>query len=49
MRSEHANVPWEIEGELGKRFHVANARYFPLGVPAVSVNLLIGPAMLPRA
>ena len=30
IHSEHVNLPWEIEGELQKRFHVADARYFPL-------------------
>ena len=47
--SEHINVPWEIKGELEKRFHVAEARYFPLRIPAVAVNLIIGLTMRPRA
>ena len=42
IRSEHINVPWEIEGELEKRFHVADVRHFPLRIPLVSVNLIIG-------
>ena len=49
IRSEHINVPWEIKGELEKRFHVADARYFPLRIPSVSVNLIIGLTMRPRA
>ena len=48
IRSEHINVPWEIEGELGKRFDVADSRYFPLRIPAVRVNLIIGLTMRPR-
>ena len=48
IRYEHINVPWEIEGELEKRFDVADARYFPLRIPAVSVNLIIGLTMRPR-
>ena len=48
IRSEHINVPWEIEGELEKRFDVADARYFPLRIPTVSVNLIIGLTMRPR-
>ena len=48
IRSEHINVPWEIEGELEKRFDVADARYYPLRIPSVSVNLIIGLTMRPR-
>jgi SAM-dependent methyltransferase len=49
IRAEHINLPWEIQGELEKRFHVADTRYFPLRIPAVSVNLIIGLTMRPRA
>ena len=42
IRSEHINVPWEIEGELEKRFHVVDVCHFPLRIPLVSVNLIIG-------
>ena len=49
IRSEHINVPWEIRGELEKRFQVVDTRYFPLRIPAVSVNLIIGLTMRLRA
>jgi SAM-dependent methyltransferase len=49
IRSEHINLPWEIEGELEKRFEVAETRYFPLRVPSARLNLIIGLTMRPRA
>jgi len=49
IRSEHINVPWEIEHELGERFDVVEARYFPFRIPSVGVNLIIGLTMRPRA
>jgi SAM-dependent methyltransferase len=49
IRYEHINLPWEIESELGKRFRIADARYFPLRIPSVRVNLVIGLTMRPRA
>ena len=48
IRSEHINLPWEIRSELEKRFHVAEARYFPFRIPSVSANLIIGLTMRPR-
>jgi len=42
IRSEHVNVPWEILGELAKRFDVVRRQYFPLRVPWVAPNLVIG-------
>lgn len=42
IRSEHINLPWEIEGELERRFAVAETRYFPLRIPSVRLNLIIG-------
>jgi len=48
IRSEHINMPWEITSELEKRFHVADTCYFPLRIPSVSVNLIIGLTMRPR-
>jgi SAM-dependent methyltransferase len=42
VASEHCNVPWEIEYELRKRFRVAGRTFFPLLVPSVNANLLIG-------
>ena len=48
IRSEHINLPWEIEGELEKRFEVVDTRYFPLRIPSVRLNLIIGLTMRPR-
>lgn len=42
IRSEHVNVPWEIVGELRKRFDLSNSTYFPLRLPWVWPNLVIG-------
>jgi len=42
IRSEHVNVPWEIFGELRKRFELVDATYFPLRLPVVALNLAIG-------
>jgi len=48
IRFEHINLPWEIEGELEKRFEVVETRYFPLRIPSVGLNLIIGLTMRPR-
>ncbi len=42
VATEHCNVPWEIEHELKKRFTIDERTFFPLLVPAVNANLLIG-------
>jgi SAM-dependent methyltransferase len=42
IRSEHVNVPWEIVGELRKRFRLDSSTYFPLRVPWMALNLAIG-------
>jgi SAM-dependent methyltransferase len=42
VATEHCNVPWEIEHELNKRFTVEGRTFFPLLVPSVNANLLIG-------
>jgi SAM-dependent methyltransferase len=49
IRSEHINLPWEITSELEKRFRIADTHYFPLRVPSVKLNLIIGLTMRPRA
>jgi SAM-dependent methyltransferase len=49
IRSEHINVPWEIEHELEERFAVLEARHFPFRIRSVGVNLIIGLTMGPRA
>jgi len=47
IRSEHVNVPWEILMELRKRFRIVRSRYFPLHVPSVALNLVIGLTLTP--
>lgn len=42
IRADHINVPREILEELGHRFQVVDRTYWPLRVPVVDVNLLIG-------
>jgi SAM-dependent methyltransferase len=42
IRSEHVNVPWEIQMELKKRFRLVGSRYFPFRIPSVALNLVIG-------
>jgi SAM-dependent methyltransferase len=48
IRSEHVNVPWEIISELKRRFELVDATYFPLRIPLVSPNLVIGLTLRPR-
>jgi SAM-dependent methyltransferase len=47
IRTEHINLPWEIEGELEKRFRIADSRYFPFRIPSVRLNIAIGLTMRP--
>jgi SAM-dependent methyltransferase len=47
IRSEHINLPWEIESELVKRFRIVDARYFPFRIRSVRANLVIGLTMRP--
>lgn len=42
VRAEHLNVPGEIQSELRSRFQVIDETYWPLRVPWVHPNLLIG-------
>jgi SAM-dependent methyltransferase len=49
IRSEHLNVPWEILGEVRKRFALVDTTYFPLRIPSVAANLVIGLAARPLA
>lgn len=39
---EHINAPDEILGELKKRFDIVQSSYFPLVVPVIPLNLVIG-------
>jgi len=45
---EHINLPREIMGELDPYFTVVHRRFFPLRVPLVFCNLVIGLTLRPR-
>jgi SAM-dependent methyltransferase len=47
IRGEHLNVPWEVTTELRKRFRVVHSQYFPLRIPSVALNLVIGITLEP--
>lgn len=49
IKSEHINVPSEIIAELAEHFEVLERRFFPLRVPVVTANLVIGLTMRPRS
>jgi hypothetical protein len=49
VRSEHINVPHEIVAELERDFVIDHRRYFPLRIPSVTLNLVIGLTMRPRS
>ena len=42
IRQEHCNTAREVLDELGRHFHVRTRRFFPLRVPTVDLNLVIG-------
>jgi SAM-dependent methyltransferase len=42
IRQEHCNSAREVLSELANRFRVRRRSYFPCGVPAVDMNLMIG-------
>lgn len=46
--SEHINSPEEIVGELRSRFRIIHQQYFPLVIPIVPLNLVIGLTLAPR-
>ena len=48
VESEHINLPHEILHECLKDFEVVRKRYFPLAIPLVSMNLVIGLELRPR-
>lgn len=49
VRSEHINVPAEIVAEIEREFVIEQRRYFPLRIPSVTLNLVIGLTMRPRS
>jgi SAM-dependent methyltransferase len=48
IQREHLNQPAEICAELAPYFQVERRRFFPLRVPAVFCNLVIGMTLTPR-
>jgi hypothetical protein len=48
IEREHVNRPREILNELAPYFAVSSRRFFPLRVPAVFCNLVIGLTLKPR-
>jgi len=48
VKSEHINLPREILQECGAFFRVVRRRHFPLVVPFVAPNLVIGLELAPR-
>jgi len=48
IEREHVNRPAEILEELRPYFEVAHQSYYPLGLPAVFCNLVIGLTLRPR-
>jgi SAM-dependent methyltransferase len=48
IRSEHINTPQEIAQELERLFSFEIRRFFPLQIPSVNLNLVIGAVLNPR-
>lgn len=48
IEREHMNVPREILEILDEHFTIENRSYFPLRVPSVELNLVIGLTLRPR-
>ncbi len=48
VENEHINSPNEIFCELEKRFKIIKTEYYPLKIPIVSVNLVIGLILAPK-
>ena len=48
IEREHVNRPHEVLAELRPYFQIAKRKFFPLPVPAVFCNLVIGLTLTPR-
>ena len=48
IEREHINTPAEILELLGERFEIVHRAFFPLGVPIVTLNLVMGLTLRPR-
>jgi SAM-dependent methyltransferase len=49
VKSEHINLPHEILRELKRYFKIERSRHFPLLIPSVTMNLVIGLKLSPIA
>ena len=47
IASEHINLPDEIISELRARFSIVHQTYFPLKIPIMGLNLIIGLTLTP--
>jgi len=45
---EHINFPWEIYGELNRRFRITTRSFFPIPIPLEFCNLFIGLTLRPK-
>ncbi len=48
IRSEHVNRPREIMEELAPHFETRDTSFFPLKIPSITINLVIGLVLTPR-
>jgi SAM-dependent methyltransferase len=47
IRTEHINVPSEILSELKPHFEIVDREFFPLRIPSITLNLVIGLTLRP--
>ena len=45
---DHINNASEIIAELKQRFRVRHSQYWPLGIPSIDTNLVLGITLQPR-
>ena len=48
IKTEHINMPSEILAELEPYFEIAGRQFFPLHIPSINLNLVIGLRLRPR-
>jgi SAM-dependent methyltransferase len=48
IEREHVNVPSEIISEIDRRFVIERRQYYPLRVPSLALNLVVGLVARPR-
>jgi SAM-dependent methyltransferase len=48
IKSEHVNVPKEILEELNRLFVITHRRFYPLFVPLINLNLVIGLTLIKK-